>query len=203
MAISTYAELSAAIGTWGQRTYTMAKTDDFIALSEARFNRVLGSNYRRKTTATITTDSNGEGTIPSDCVNLVSMTRDVLGSIPLKQVSWNALIARNPYEDADDAQVFAVRGTVVRVSPVTTDNFNAVYWAKLTGLSASNTTNWLLTLAPDVYLAMCAAMARAFEEEWEQAAVYESKAVGYLSELMSQANVAEYGDVEMTLPQAP
>lgn len=200
MAVGNYTELSAAIGTWATRTYTTAETDEFIVLAEAAINRKLGSNYRHKTTATITTDASGEATIPADVVNIISLTRDVLGSTPLKKVSWDGLIERNPYEVAGDPTVYAIRGTTLKVAPVKADDFNAVYWAKVTALSSGNATNWLLTLAPDVYLSMTKAMQRAFEEEWQAAALFKSMAEEGLDELISQGNVAEYGNAEMTLP---
>lgn len=200
MGISTYATLTSAIGTWAERTsLSSSLSDDFIGLAEAAFNRKLGANYRRKTTATINTDVNGEGAIPSDCVNILSLTRNVLGSVPMKQVSWNALIERNPYRTADEAEVFAIKGTTFRVAPITDDDFLAVYMAKLTGLEPTSTTNWLLTLAPDAYLAMSLAMLYAYFQDDARAGMFEAKANSILDELLSQANVAEFGNAEMTL----
>jgi hypothetical protein len=199
MAVTDYATLTTAIGTWTERTYTSGQTDEFIALAEAAFNRRLGSNYRRKVTATITTDSSGEATIPSGVIRLESLTQDLLGSFPLTQLAWNALVALNPYEEADSAIYFAIKGTTLKVAPVTEDDFIAVYWAKLTGLSSGNTTNWLLDLAPDAYLAMCQSVQRAFEEDFQTAALYEAKANAILDELVSQGNVAEYGNTETVL----
>lgn len=199
MAVTNYTTLTAAINAWSERAYTSAETDEFIALAESAFNRRLGSNYRRKVTATITTDSSGEATIPSGVIRLESLTRDVLGSVPLTQVAWNALVALNPYAIGDDAQYFAIKGTALKVAPVTEDDFVAVYWAKLTGLSSGNATNWLIDLAPDAYLAMCQSVQRAYEEDFQIAALYEGKANAILDELVSQANVAEYGNTEMVL----
>jgi hypothetical protein len=202
MAVTDYATLTTAIGTWSERTYTSGQTNEFIALAEAAFNRRLGSNYRRKVTATITTDSLGEAAIPSGVIRLESLTQDLLGSFPLTQLAWNALVALNPYEEADSAIYFAIKGTTLKVAPVTEDDLIAVYWAKLTGLSSGNTTNWLLDLAPDAYLAMCQSVQRAFEEDFQTAALYEAKANAILDELVSQGNVAEYGNTETVLQMA-
>lgn len=200
MAVDTYSNLIAAIETWSERDYSDSQLDEFIALAESAFNRKLGANYRRKAEATITTDSNGEGTIPSGVIRIESLTRDLSGSVPLAQVSWAALIALNPYEEADEAYWFAIQGTTLRVAPIVEDDFLAVYWAKLTGLSSSNATNWLLDLAPDAYLAMCRSLQAAFEEDEQRAALYEAKAYTILDEVISQANVAEYGSADLVLP---
>lgn len=199
MSFSTYATLTTAIGTWAERTFTSTETDEFIALVEAKANLKLGSTYRRMTTATVNTTAAGVGTLPTDFVAMVSITRAVLGSVPLKQVSWGALISRNPDEIADDAETYALNGLSFMVAPVTDDDFDLVYLAKLTGLSGSNTTNWLLTLLPNYYLFGCRSMACAYQEDYQGATTWGSQADILLDDLISQGNVAQYGNVEMTL----
>ncbi|HEX9595285.1 MAG TPA: hypothetical protein VF982_00265 [Anaerolineales bacterium] len=199
MTIATYAELTTAIGTWEKRTFTATETDQFILLTEAKANRKLRQDFRRRTSATITTDSSGVATLPTGFVGMTSLVQDLLGSVPLKQVSWDALITRNPYEDADDAGVYAIYGTTLRVAPVTEDDFTAIFSSVLTGLSSSDTTNWLLTLAPDFYLFGGQAAASAYLKDYNAASFLQAQADAILDELVSQGNVAEYGNVEMTL----
>jgi hypothetical protein len=200
MALDTYANLSTAIGSWEERTFTTAETDEFILLTEALANRRLAADFRRRASATVNTDASGVGTIPTGFVGLSSITRDVLGSVPLKQVSHAAFIERNPYEISDDAQVFALlSSTEFVVAPVTDDDFLVKYSKLVPALSSSNTTNWLLTLAPDFYLFGCQAGAAAKTKAYQEAAMLEGKAVSILDEIVSQGNVAEYGMAEMTL----
>jgi hypothetical protein len=202
MPFSTYSEVSAVLSTWDERTYSSTETDEFLRLAEAAANRRLRQDFRRRTSATITTDSAGEATLPTGFVGMTSLVRDVVGSVPLKQVSWDALIERNPYEVAEDAGVYAVNGTVLKVAPVTEDDFIAKFSSVLTGLSGSNTTNWLLTLAPDYYLFYGQAMAAAKAKDYGAASGLKSEALAILDEIVSQGNVAEYGNAEMTLPMA-
>jgi hypothetical protein len=200
MALDTYANLSTAIGSWEERTFTTAETDEFILLTEALANRRLAADFRRRASATVNTDASGVGTIPTGFVGLSSITRDVLGSVPLKQVSHAAFIERNPYEISDDAQVFALlSSTEFVVAPVTDDDFLVKYSKLVPALTSSNTTNWLLTLAPDFYLFGCQAGAAAKMKAYQEAAMLEGKAVSILDEIVSQGNVAEYGSAEMTL----
>lgn len=199
MALSTYAELTTATGTWEKRTFTATETDQFIRLTEAKADRKLRQDFRRRTSATINTDATGLGTLPTGFVGMTSLVRDVLGSLPLKQVSWDALVLRNPYEISDDAGVYAINGTSIMVAPVTDDNFLAKFSSVLTGLSSSATTNWLLTLAPDYYLFGCQAAASAYLKDYATAAMLQAQADAILDELVSQGNVAEYGNAEMTL----
>src|SRR6188508_1212285 len=109
--LDSYAALTTAIGTWEERTYTATETDQFIRLVEAKADRKLKSDFRRRTSATINTDASGIGTLPAGFVGMTSLVRNVLGSLPLKQVSWDALIERNPYAISDDAGVYAINGT--------------------------------------------------------------------------------------------
>lgn len=202
MSFTTYATLSAALSDWEERSFSPSETDEFIALAEAAANRKLRADFRRRTSTTITTDASGEATLPTGFVGMTSLVRDVVGSVPLTQVSWDALIERNPYEVAEDAGVYAVNGTVLKVAPVTEDDFIAKFSSVLTGLSGSNTTNWLLTLAPDYYLFYGQAMAAAKAKDYGAASGLKSEALAILDELVSQGNVAEYGNAEMTLPMA-
>ena len=199
MALGTYAELTTAIGTWEERAFTATETDQFIRLTEAKADRKLRQDFRRRTSATINTDSSGVGTLPTGFVGMTSLVRDVLGSVPLKQVSWDALVLRNPYEIGDDAGVYAINGTTLMVAPVTDDDFIAKFSSVLTGLSSVNTTNWLLTLAPDFYLFGCQAAASAYVKDYNAASFLQAQADAILDELVSQGNVAEYGNAEMTL----
>lgn len=199
--LASYSDLTTAIGTWEERTFTSAETDEFIRLTEAKADRKLKADFRRRTSATINTDSSGVATLPAGFVGMTSLVRNVLGSVPLKQVSWDALIERNPYAYSDDAQVFAINGTSLMVAPVTDDDFICKFSSTLSGLSGSNTTNWLLALAPDYYLFACRAAAKAKYD-----GILNGEAVGLnaladdiLDQLVSQGNVAEYGNVEMTL----
>lgn len=199
MPFDSYANLSAALSTWEERTFSSTETDELIALAEAAANRRLRQDFRRRKSTTIVTDSSGEATLPAGFVGMTSLVRDVLGSVPLKQVSWDALIERNPYETASDAGVYAINGTALKVAPVTEDTFICKFSSVLTGLSGSNTTNWLLTLAPDYYLFYGQAMASAKYKDYGAAEGLKSEALGILDDLVSQGNVAEYGSAEMTL----
>ncbi|RYY67717.1 MAG: hypothetical protein EOO12_00225 [Chitinophagaceae bacterium] len=199
MPFSTYAEVSAALSSWEERTFTSTETDEFIALAEAAANRRLRQDFRRRTSTTITTDASGEATLPSGFVGMTSLVRDVVGSVPLVQVSWDAAIWRNPYEVAVDANAYAINGTALKVAPVTEDTFICMFSSVLTGLSASNTTNWLLTLAPDFYLFYGQAMAAAKYKDYGTAEGLSANALAILDELVSQGNVAEYGNAEMSI----
>lgn len=200
MAIATYSDLQSAIDDYADRSYSMARKDIWIGNAEAKFNRALTSSFRRMTATTLSTDSSGVTTLPSGFVGLRSIVRDVVGSVPLTQVSWDALLAMNPYETSSDATHYAIYDTVLRVAPVTEDSFNAIFDSKLTPLSDSNPVNWLITLAPDIYLNMCLAEEALFTRDLGTAQGLAATSLGALADIVSMDQVAQFGNAEMVLP---
>jgi hypothetical protein len=203
VALDTYANLSTAIGSWEERTFTSGDTDEFILLAEAKANRRLVNDYRvRSGIVTVTTNSSGVATLPSGYVGMVSLTRDLAGSVPLRQVPHGALVEINPYEESDDARAYSLLdATTLQVAPIIEDDFNALYSKTIPGLSGSNTTNWLLTLAPDYYLFACQAAAAAKFKAYQEAAMLQAQADAILEEVVSLGNVAEFASAEMRLEQ--
>lgn len=195
----TYTAISAAYSDWEERAFSSTQTDQFIRLVEAKADRKLRQDFRRRTSVTITTDADGLASLPTGFVGMTSLVRDVVGSVPLKQVSWDALIGRNPYAVASDPQVYAINGTQLRLGTPTADDFLCKFSSVLSGLSGSMATNWLLALAPDYYLFGGQSAANAFNKDYQAAAILQAQADDILDELISQGNVAEYGNVEMTL----
>lgn len=201
MALDTYSGLSTAIGTWSTRTYGTSQTDEFILIAEDRINSRLGAQYRRETTATLTTDSSGEVTLPTDFLGMRSLVRGQSGATPLNAVSWRTLTVLNPYSTAGDPTDYAISGSTLKVAPIAEDTFTADYWASLVPLGENNATNWLLDIKPSVYLFYCRAAQAAFEEEEARAAVYMQLGDEALSDLVGQGTVAQYAAAEMVLDQ--
>lgn len=199
MAISTYADLLTTIDDYTDRSYQTARKDVWIGNAEAKFNRRLASSFRRMTDTTLTTDSTGLATLPSGFAGLRSIVRDVVGSRPLKQTSWDALLAMNPYETVTDATYYAINSMSLRVAPITEDSFIAVFDSMLTALSDSNQTNWLLALAPDCYLTMCLAEEALFTRDFGTAQGLEASATGMLDAVVAMDVVAQFGNAEMSL----
>lgn len=199
MTLAQYSDINTVINAWEERSFSTDETDEFILITEARANRRLARNWNRQASATVTTDASGYGTLPTGFLGLVSIKRDLLGSKPLTQVSWNAIDQLNPYATADDPVYYAIMGTQFRVAEVCEDDFILTFDKKVAALSGSNTTNWLLSLAPDYYLFGCKAAAKAKMEDIAGAATYQAVADGILDELVSQSNVAQWGNVEMVM----
>ena len=203
MAISTYAELKTALSSWVERaadTSYVGEVDTFIDMAEANFNRLLTSHHEMDATTTLTLDSNGVTTLPADYLAYRSAIWDGAADLPLSYMAWASLQAHNPFNTSGVPVYFSIRGTTLKVAPVAEGaNLAFNYTAKLAALSDSNTTNWLLDLAPDAYLFMGLAMGHAFNENEVKAAGMEAKAKQILQEVFNLGQLAQFNYTGVTL----
>lgn len=177
--ITDYASLKAAINNWSERNYPDTQLAEFVALGESVFRRNL-MGYQREIESSLSTDANGRVSLPSDFIGLRYVTQN-----------------GNPYR-------WAISGEGLYISNGANQTFDVVYFGRLPSLSDTNTSNWLLAGAPDAYLFMTQALAKAYDEAWDTAAALEAKALQIMADYNLQNTVAQYSRTGMTLPvQAP
>lgn len=170
MSIDTYAKLQAAIADTVNRDDLSADVTAFspsqidgmikrsIAYAEAAINRDLASRGSHKSQETVTnslTTSAGETvTLPTDfqSARVFAITTDPYQI--LEFVDPNTLFTQYPSTTAGKPEKYTIIGTVAYVRPIADSSYalRLVYAAKIPALSDSNTTNWLLTSHPDIYI---------------------------------------------------
>lgn len=203
MALDSYANLKTAVATFGERTadttYT-SNVDDFLDMAEATMSRILVNHHQLSKSTTLTTDSSGEVSLPSDYVTYKSVIWDDSWDLPLRYVTWDQLQYDNPYNVSGTPVRFSIQGTTIKVGPIKAGAFlKLIYSARLRPLDGTNTTNWLLTEAPDAYLLMTISAGHLFNENYEQAALTEGKATDMLEKVMHTGVVGQYGNVGIEL----
>ena len=154
MAITTYAELKTAIGDWLNRADLDQKIPDFIRLAESTLNDVLRQADMVAQTTGITITS-GRATLPADALEVVYAQVASAEDEPLEQVSPQQLtmLRRTRTRDAANPRFFAIIGRQIVVTPTpSSGSLDIDYYQRIPALTDSNTTNWLLTDAPHVYL---------------------------------------------------
>jgi hypothetical protein len=154
MSITTYAELKTAVQDWLDDSGIGSDADTYIDLAEAKFNRVLRLREMEES-ATLTPDSSGEASLPADFLEVRRLA--VIGS-PAYELSYATPQFVRDYDTYDVsgyAAFYTIEDGVVRVRPITANTLNLVYYEKIPALSDSQTTNWLLDRAPDLYLVAC------------------------------------------------
>jgi hypothetical protein len=162
VAINTYATLVTAVTEWLARedATLVARAPDFITLAEAKFNRTL-FHPRMETRTTLTVDTGATDPefldLPSDFQTMRSARLSgVTGKPRLAFMSQTQLEDyRFSIDDVSDQPVyFSIVGDQMELAPTPNEDYDVeiVYRARIPALTSGNVTNWLLTLAPDLYL---------------------------------------------------
>jgi hypothetical protein len=159
MAISTYVELQAAAANWLARDNLTLRIPEFITLAEAKFNRVL-FHPRMETRTTLSVDADGADPeyldLPTN-FQTMRMVRlpDETGKPRLQFMSQTQMDDYRYSRDnvAGTPAYFTIVGDQIELAPTPNEDMDVevLYRANIPAL-ASNSTNWLLTAAPDLYL---------------------------------------------------
>ena len=154
MALSTYTELKTSIGDWLNRSDLTSVIPDFISLAEAQVERTLRT---RQMIVRANASFDAEyGAVPSDFLETKSLKLTSTNpQTPLEFLSIDALDNKaSEYTGSGKPRFFGVVGGQFRIVPTPDATYTTelTYYAKLTKLSSSVATNWLLTANPDIYL---------------------------------------------------
>jgi len=165
MALSTYEELKASITDWAARDDLATKMDDFIRLTEAMINRppvppasprVGGVRINKTRSTGVLTAGDDTLDLPNDYLELGELT--VIDGGDYKVVQYVPPEQLELYKRAGSGlpAFYTVNNDIeFDVNPDAAYSYEFTYYPKVSALSASNTTNVLLTDYPDVYLHGC------------------------------------------------
>jgi hypothetical protein len=161
MAISTYSELLTAVANWAVRSDLTDRIPEFIALCEAKLNRELmcrQMEQRANASVDTATDEPEYVTLPSDLQVIRRISISGESGQPILQylspVQFNDMRYSLIGDTTGRPRYFTVIGQEAELLPVPDQDYELeiIYRKNIPALTSSNTTNWLLTLAPDVYL---------------------------------------------------
>ena len=151
MALSTFAELKSSIADWLNRDDLTSVIPDFITLAEAQMNRSI-RHWRMEKRVETTLDEQYEN-LPSDFLETLELT--------LTDGDMLTLIATADMQRRKRDSVTSGKPKYYRVSsdqfefypaPDSSYTLSLQYYGKTPALSDSNTSNWILEYAPDLYL---------------------------------------------------
>jgi len=160
VAISTYSELQTAVANWlAGRTDLTDRIPEFIVLAEAEFNRELRcAQMETRSYTTVNTAATEPEfiSLPGDFQTMrrVRLSSET-GKPALEFVSAQQMDSFR-YDRANVTGVpgyYTIFGTEMELFPTPAQAYTIemIYRANIPAL-ASNSTNWLLTAAPDAYL---------------------------------------------------
>lgn len=197
MAIITYTELQTAVANWLKRADLTARIPEFISLAEARISRNLRT---RNVVANLSLDSTGVVSLPADLSELRYIrlkSADGNYNFPLEVTTPVAIAdALDRWQGAGSVPVRAavIEGKLyLAPRPDQTYTAEITYFQLLPPLTGGSPTNFVLTAAPDLYLAGTLIEAFLFLDYDERVAVWEQKFESALDELERSRESAEYG----------
>ena len=150
MAISTYAELLTAAANWTGRLDLTSRIPEFITLAEAKLNRDLRCRQMEQRSYATATEYMA---LPTDYLELRNVQLNTTPKTPLKTVPPE--YGDTYYSNASGKPIyFAILANQIQLMPApdATYEIEIDYYQKIPALTGSNTTNWLLSYAPDMYL---------------------------------------------------
>ena len=164
MAISTYTELQTAVANWLDRDDLTARIPEFIALTEARFNRLLRIRSMETEADQATVAGTRSYSLPTDyrqmrTVHLTTSPITAMSYITPEIMDriWAGSTQGKPLS-------YTIKGNNIYVgpSPDVVYTIRFLYYKKISSLSTLSPTNSILTDAPDVYLYGCLLEAEPF-----------------------------------------
>jgi hypothetical protein len=192
MAITSYSTLKDAVVNWTHRTDLTTVLDDFIDLTESRLNRELRASQQeiRATTAGATEYL----AMPTD---LLAIRNIQLNTNPPKSLAYVApeFIDLKDDGSSGEPKYYTIIGDEIQLAPDPDGSYTVeiAYYAKITALSDSNTSNWLLAAHPEAYLYGCLAEAFKYAMDDEQAAKYAALFQDTLSQIKTLDAERKYG----------
>ena len=186
MAITTYSELQTAAANWLARDDLTDRIPEFITLTEAKLNRALRcTQMETRATAEVDTTSDEPEFIalPGDFQTMRRLRLSgVTGKPALECVSQlQADDIRYCLRDVSgQPQYYTLFADEMELIPTPDDDYELemVYRANIPALSDDDPTNWLLTMAPDVYLYGVLLEAAPYSRDDERVTLW---AAGYMS----------------------
>ena len=203
MAINTYATLKTAIADFLNRDDLTSAIDNFIALAEAQINRDVRHWKMEKRASGQQSGGDEYMQIPADWMETIRFHVTDNGTSPLDLISRKAMEdKRAGAEDETGTPRYYTHADSqfqLYPTPSATTNTELLYYAKTTGLSASNTDNWLLLEAPDVYLYGALLHSAPYLGEDERVAVWAQMYSASVAQLNKSSEDARFSGSGLTL----
>lgn len=154
MALDTFAGLKTTIADYLNRDDLTSIIPSFISIAEAKFNRKLRVRQMiKRAEAQIETSFFA---YPADWLQAKEFQLNVNPIIRLNFVTeaQGDELKASRYIGIGQPLFYTITGSQLEFipSPDTTYSAELTYYAKIPALSDSNTSNWLLAYAPDLYL---------------------------------------------------
>jgi hypothetical protein len=154
MALNTFAGLKATIADYLNRDDLTTIIPSFISIAEAKFNRKI--RVRQMVTRAEGQIETAFFAYPADWLSIKEFQLNTNPITKLEYVTetYANELRSNQYISTGKPLFYTIVGSQLEFIPTPDATYSAelTYYAKIPALSDSNTSNWLLLYAPDLYL---------------------------------------------------
>ncbi len=154
MDLSTYSGLKTAVADYLNRDDLTSVVPGFIALAEAKFNRKLRARQMvKRANATIDTQYFAYPADWLEAKEFILLTNPITYLEFVTEAQANE-IKSTTIVSSQKPRYYTIVGSQIEVigAPDSSYSGQLTYYAKIPSLSNTNTSNWLLAYAPDLYL---------------------------------------------------
>lgn len=169
MSITTYSELKTAIVDWMHRTDMTSYLDTFIDNAEADMNRELRMSEMESSTAVAVTTA--DLSLPDGFMEMREI--HVSGS-PDTVVEYATpyQLERMKTGETGKPRYYTITGDAIELYPYGSYTIDMTYYKSITPLDDTNTSNFVLTSHPSVYLHGCLLQACIWSRDVDGASVH-------------------------------
>jgi hypothetical protein len=149
--ITNYATLQSTIADYLNRADLTSQIQTFIQFVESDLNSRL--RCREMIVRATATSDQEYVQLPADWVEAINL-QIVDGTSPLRYVTLDEGDIINKAQVLTQVSVYSLMNGAIELipAPAVDIEIEMIYYGKIPALTDNNTTNWLLTKAPDVYL---------------------------------------------------
>lgn len=172
---STWAELKTSLATRMIRDDLTDIIPEMIAEAETIFQREVFAPERMETATLSFTGQSAS--LPSDFWGLRTIYLDATTDIVLEKVTLSFLRSMYPTTATGTPKVYAIEGETIWLGPPpSSGDVEISYWETIPALGDSQSTNWLLTDHPDLYVHASLAELNDYVRDYDEANRHRAKA---------------------------
>ena len=195
MALTTFAELKSSIADFLNRDDLTSVIPDFITLAEADMNRTV-RHWRQEARTSQTIDAQYED-LPSDFLEAVRYYVTSNDTNSLELISQGEMLERRErnLNTSGRPQYYAITAGQAEFYPTPDGTYTAelYYMQRITALSDSNTSNWVLQYYPDAYLYGALVHSAPYLAEDNRTAVWSSLYQNAINAINMESEKAKFG----------
>jgi len=205
MALATYSDLKTAVANWLERSDLTDRIPDFIALAERRVYRTLRIPPMEAVTSYNLNAATGKFALPDTFLEAKAVALNTSPVRTLERRSWKEVNSFKNDTDATETKpiYFAREGSNLIFGPAASSAYevNMYYWGELPPLSDSNTTNWFMTNAPNLFLYASLVEGSIYLHDEVMEAKWSKRLNEDMAEIQSMSDTAEWSGSGLMVKQ--